>query len=91
MRAVSVTLPEGLAQQTELLVTRGEYVSLAEVLRTALRLLLAVEEKAPPELIMFSKKPLGEIEEGLRDAGHNSQFVESVVAGLGKSSIYKKS
>ena len=90
MRAVSVTLPENLAQQTELLVTRGEYISLSEVLRAALRLLLAVEEKTSPELLLFSKRPLNEIEKGLRDAGHKPQFVESVVAGLRKSSIYGK-
>lgn len=88
MRAVSVTLPKSLAQQTELLVTRGEYVSLSEVLRTALRLLLAVEEKTSPELMLFSKKPLNEIKKGLRGAGHNPQFVDGVVSGLKKSSVY---
>jgi len=90
MKAVSVSLPEGLAQQTESLVAGGEYVSLSEVLRAALRLFLAVEEKASPELMLFSKRPLNEIKKGLENAGHRPQFVESVVAGLRKSSVYSE-
>lgn len=92
MRAVSVTLPETLAQKTESLITQGEYASRSEVLRTALRFLFALEEGAAPlELFQFSKKPLKDVENGLRGAGHKPEFVKSVVDGLGKSSVYSKS
>lgn len=91
MRAVSVTLPESLAQKTEVLIDRGEYTSRSEVLRTALRFLFALEEEAVPlDLFQFSKRPLDEVRRELGGAGHRSKFVESVVEGLRKSSIYSK-
>lgn len=91
MRAVSVTLPENLAQKTEALIDRGEYTSRSEVLRTALRFLFALEEEAIPlELFQFSKRPLDEVRKELRDAGHGPKFVESVIEGLRKSSVYSK-
>ncbi len=92
MRAMSVTLPESLAQKTEALIDRGEYASHSEVLRTALRFLFALEEKAIPlELFQFSKRPLNEVKKELRGASHNPKFVDSVVEGLRKSSVYSKS
>jgi len=92
MRAISVTLPENLVQQTEALIDQGEYTSHSEVLRTALRFLFAIEEKAIPlELFQFSKRPLDEVRKELKGADHKSEFVESVVKGLRKSSVYSKS
>lgn len=91
MRAVSVTLPESLAQKTEALIDRGEYTSHSEVLRTALRFLFALEEEAIPlELFQFSKRPLDEVKKELRGAGHKPEFVESVIKGLKRSSVYRK-
>lgn len=88
MRSLSVTLPDNLAQKAKSLVISGEYVSRSEVLRTALRLLFALEKETPLELTQFSKRPLSKVEQGLRGAGHKPEFVKSVIAGLKKSSVY---
>ena len=43
----------------------------------------------PVELVPFTKKPLIDIKSELKEAGHDSVFVDSVIKGLKESSIYK--
>lgn len=91
MRTVNISLPNSLVQKVEALLNRGEYASRSEVFRTALRLFLVMEkEGTSPELLQFTKRPLGEMKKDLLKAGHKKEFVQSVVEGLKKSSVYRK-
>jgi len=90
MRTVNISLPENLAQRIEVLLAQKEFVSRSEVVRTALRVFFTLEQRVDPvELVPFTKKPLIDIKSELKEAGHDSAFVNGVIKGLKESSVYK--
>lgn len=91
MTTINVSLPESLAEKVELLLAQKEYASRSEVIRTALRVFFTLEAREETvELLPFVKRPLNEVKAELLEAGQKPEFVESVVSGLKKSSVYQK-
>lgn len=89
MRTINFSVPESLSNKIDELLEREDYASRSELLRTALRIFLILEEKSDvPLLSSFVRRPLEEIKQGLASAGYKPEFIESVVEGLRKSSVY---
>jgi Arc/MetJ-type ribon-helix-helix transcriptional regulator len=90
MKTVNISIPDNLASQIDLLLGEQEYASRSEVVRTALRIFFTLDDSSQPrELSTFQKRPLNEIENDMREAGHPPKLIDSVLSGLKKSSFYK--
>lgn len=88
---LNISLPKKLADQVDLEVAGGSYVSRSEFFRTLLRLYqtLTGKESVSLEFMEFKKRPLKEIEQGFMSTGkYSKKFVKSIVTGLKRSSIY---
>ena len=94
MKTINISLPETMADHVEAAVTSGAYASKSEFFRMLLRGYLAPKQTTtnPKEsLIMdsYQSPPVSEVEDSLRATGkYNDEFIQSVVAGLKKSSAY---
>lgn len=86
MTTITISLPDDLARQVDQVSTKQGYATRSEFIRHLLRGHL----KEELELVEFEKRPLGEIERGLRQTGkYNEAFIKDVVSGLKKSSFYE--
>lgn len=96
MQTINISLPKSLANQVEDTVQKEGYSSKSEFFRTLLRFYLQFTsttetQKVPTnKLQIFKKKPLNQIKQKLTTTGkYNQSFINSVVLGLSKSSIYQ--
>ena len=90
MKTVNISIPDNLASQIDLLLGEQEYASRSEVVRTALRIFFTLDDSSQlRELSTFKKRPLDQIENDMREAGHPAKLIDSVLSGLKKSSFYK--
>jgi hypothetical protein len=90
LQTYNIPLTQNLALQANYLMASEESSSRSELFRTALRVYLALAKQSySPELTTFTKKPLSAIKKNLKDSGkYSPQFINSVIAGLKKSSVY---
>lgn len=93
MQTINISLPESLATQVETVIEKEGYASRSEFFRALLRFYLysagTITTHGEIVLTPFMKKPLVTIEEELTSTGkYNRRFIQSVVSGLRKSSLY---
>lgn len=94
MQTLSISLPQKLTTRVDTIIEEEGYASRSEFFRTLLRLYLQLSARAEvvaekPFFLPFKKRPLNEIRKDLSRGGFYSQeFVNSVVEGLEKSSLY---
>lgn len=91
---VNISLPKQLADQIDQEVARGQYISRSEFFRTLVRFYTTLTKKrtVPIEFFEFKKRPRKEIKEGLLATGkYSKKFVEEIVAGLKRESLYADS
>lgn len=91
METVNISLPKNLSSKVEAIITQEGYASKSEFFRTLIRLYLQLTATASttPFLLPFKKRPLSQIETELKNTGfYKKEFVDSVVTGLTKSSLY---
>lgn len=85
MTTVTISLPDTVARQLDKETSQKGYATRSEFIRTLLRRYFSGEE----ELKVFSQKSIEEIKLELAKTGkYNQKFIESVTAGLLKSSPY---
>ena len=87
---LNISLPKKMADQVDLEVAGGSYISRSEFFRTLLRLYSAlIKGQTSIEFLEFQKRPLKEIEQGFMSTGkYSKKFVKSIVTGLKRSSVY---
>jgi len=88
MYTINISLPKSLHQRVNQLIEEEGYVSRSEFFRTLIRIYTALRgEKL--ELLEFVPKSLSEIKNELRKTKkYNQEFINNIVSGLKKSSIY---
>ena len=89
MYTINISLPKQLYQRVDSLIKEEGFASRSEFFRTLIRVYTALKgEKL--ELLEFSAKSIDEVEKGLLNTGkYNQKFIQSLVSGLGKSSVYE--
>lgn len=94
MQTLSISLPQKLTTRVDTIIEEEGYASRSEFFRTLLRLYLQLSARAEvvaekPFFLPFRKRPLDDIRRDLSGSGSYSQeFVDSIVKGLEKSSVY---
>jgi len=91
MRTINISLPDKLAAQLDIQATIRGFASRSEFLRSLLRRYLEEEKevKFPLPVIIYKKKPLDVVRREMEATGkYNKKFIDSVVTGLSRSSIY---
>lgn len=88
MTTVTISLPDEVAKKVDVEAKEKGFATRSEFVRSLLRDYFTEEEEL--EFVPFVKKPLEEIERGLRETGkYNEKFIKSVIKGLREnSSIY---
>ncbi|PIT97684.1 hypothetical protein COT77_00025 [Candidatus Berkelbacteria bacterium CG10_big_fil_rev_8_21_14_0_10_41_12] len=95
MRTVNISLPKELNQQVDRAIRKEGYASRSEFFRTLIRLYFTLRSTNATQqgsfFVPFKKKSLNKIKEELTATDqYSSAFIDSVVKGLEKSSLYKK-
>jgi metal-responsive CopG/Arc/MetJ family transcriptional regulator len=95
METVNISLPEKLNQQITRAMKNEGYASRSEFFRTLIRLYFALKATDRTQqdsfFTPFEKKSLSKVKKDLSSTGqYSSAFINSVVKGLGKSSLYNK-
>ncbi len=95
METVNISLPKELNQEIDKVMKKEGYASRSEFFRTLIRLYLTLKATNTSQedsfFVPFEKKSLKEIKKELAATGqYSSAFINSVVSGLGKSSLYQK-
>ena len=91
MRTINISLPDKLAQELDAAAAVRGFASRSEFLRSLVRKFLEgeVEPKFPLPIIVYKKKPLDKVRREMEATGkYNKKFIDSVVAGLSRSSVY---
>lgn len=91
MRTINISLPDNLAQQLDTVAAVRGFASRSEFLRDLLRKYLGgeKEDKFPLPVIVYKKKPLVKVRREMEATGkYNKKFIDSVIRGLARSSIY---
>lgn len=91
MRTVNISLPDQLAQELDAAAALRGFASRSEFLRDLLRKHFEGEDKAkfPLPVVVYNKKPLDEVRREMEASGkYNKKFIDSVVKGLARSSVY---
>lgn len=92
MRTINISLPDKLAQELDAVAAVRGFASRSEFLRNLLRKYLEGETDAkfPLPIIVYKKKPLAKIRQEMEASGkYNKKFIDSVVSGLARSSVYE--
>ncbi|OGM31495.1 hypothetical protein A2630_03660 [Candidatus Woesebacteria bacterium RIFCSPHIGHO2_01_FULL_44_10] len=88
MQTVNISLPTKLAGKLDQVVDKEGYASRSEFVRSLLRFYLLTQRS---EVIFkpFKKVSLSKIKREMKATGqYNEKFIESVIGGLSKSSVY---
>lgn len=86
MTTFTISLPNQLADHVDRETVKRGFATRSEFIRDLLRRVLYGDMTFEP----FTTKPLGEIKKDLKNTGkYNQSFINSVVAGLQKSSLYE--
>lgn len=86
MATITISLPDQIAKKVDVEAKIKGFSTRSEFVRSLLRKYFAGEEA---KFEVFEPKPIGEIKRELEKSGkHNREFIESVVDGLKKSSVY---
>lgn len=91
MRTINISLPDKLAEQLDAVATVRGFASRSEFLRNLLRKYLEDDDetKFPLPVLVYKKKPLSEVRREMEATGkYNKKFIDSVVRGLARSSVY---
>jgi Arc/MetJ-type ribon-helix-helix transcriptional regulator len=84
MATLSISLPKQLISQLDAALSSGGFSTRSEFMRTLLRSYFSQNE-----IDIFVKRPLNEIKSDLIKTGkYNQKFINSVINGLKKSSVY---
>lgn len=87
MATLSISLPTQIAHQVDAETHRQGFSTRSEFIRSLLRRYFSQE----PRFDTFAKRPLEEIKLELAKNGkYNQKFIESIVKGLSKSSLYAR-
>lgn len=87
MSTMTISLPKKIAQQVDKEAKKQGFSTRSEFIRSLIRQNLSSEE----EFETFEKQPLSKIKLQLAQTGKYSQeFIESIVNGLSKSSLYTR-
>ena len=87
MTTVTISLPDGLAQQLDTALVQGGFATRSEFVRSLLRSNLVTDTTFKP----FKATPLISVKRQLTKTGkYNPKFVASVTGGLAKSSAYAR-
>lgn len=88
MTTVTISLPESIAKKVDQEAKKLGFATRSEFVRSLLRKHL-IEKEEKLEFLPFKKKPLKEIREAFEKTGkYNKEFIDSIINGLAKSSIY---
>lgn len=91
MRTINISLPDKLAQELDAAAAVRGFASRSEFLRSLVRKYLEGEPEAkfPLPVIIYKKKPLDKVRREMEASGkYNKKFIDSVVRGLARSSVY---
>ena len=91
MRTINISLPDTLAEQLDATAAVRGFASRSEFLRSLLRKHLeeADGKEFPLPVIVYKKRPLSEVRREMEETGkYNKKFIDSVVRGLARSSVY---
>lgn len=85
MSTITISLPAQVAAKVDQATVSEGFATRSEFIRNLIRRYLYTE----PKLEVFKPAPLAEIKKGLQDTGkYNQKFIDSVIRGLEKSSVY---
>jgi metal-responsive CopG/Arc/MetJ family transcriptional regulator len=88
LQTINISLPQTLASKIEKTIKAEGYASRSEFFRTLIRLyFLLGQEKST--LLPYQKISLSKVKKNLEGENYNPQFVDSVLDGLKKSSLYQ--
>ena len=95
VQTINISLPKKLSVTVDRIVDREGYASKSEFFRTLLRLYLQLAgtkaKASRPFFVPFKKQPLSRVKRELEKTGlYKKDFIESVVSGLSKSSLYAR-
>lgn len=85
MTTITISLPEQIATKVDQVTLMEGFATRSEFIRNLIRRYLFPETR----LEVFQPRPLAEIKNGLASTGkYNQKFLNSVIRGLKKSSVY---
>jgi len=88
LQTINISLPQNLASKIEKTIQKEGYASRSEFFRTLIRLyFLLGQEKAT--LLPYQKISLSKVQKDLKRENYNQKFINSIVSGLKKSSVYQ--
>lgn len=88
MATVTISLPDQIAKKVDAEAKSQGFATRSEFVRSLLRKYFSQVKKL--EFLPFEKKPLGEIRAEFEKTGkYNKKFIDSLIEGLSKSSIYE--
>ncbi|MFC1790456.1 ribbon-helix-helix domain-containing protein [Patescibacteria group bacterium] len=94
MQTINISLPQKLSSQVEEIIKREGYASKSEFFRNLIRLYLSLTTSSPKPLRLspYKKQPLEKVKKSLEKSNRNysQAFINSVIKGLGESSIYNE-
>ena len=86
MSTITISLPKSIAKQVDTETKQKGFATRSEFIRSLLRRYFTGEL----ELEEFAKRPLSEIEDELKRTGkYSNAFIQSVMKGLTRSSLYE--
>ena len=94
MKTINISITSEQYSEIEKFTNELGFANRSEFMRSLLRLFIKKPEvlSVETELMPFKKRPLSEIEKRLRKTGrYNEKFIQSVMDGLRRSSIYAAS
>jgi len=98
MQTINVSLPKKMSINVEKVIRKEGYASKSDFFRTLIRLYFYLKEDALSEVsnkkesffLPFEKKPIAKIKQDFRKTGkYSEKFIQSVISGLKKSSVYE--
>lgn len=90
MATVTISLPDQIAKKVDLEAKSQGFATRSEFIRSLLRKYFSGEAKGELTFKEYKHKPLAEVRDDLSKTGkYNKKFIDSVIKGLSKSSIYE--
>lgn len=90
MSTVTISLPSQITKRVDDEAKKQGFATRSEFIRNLIRHYFAGETRENSIFQEFTSKPLGDVRSAFEKSGkYNSEFIESLMEGLSKSSVYE--
>lgn len=92
VQTINISLPKKLSTTVETIVEKEGYASKSEFIRTLIRLYLHLTAKKDKSFLLpYKKQPIAKVKKSLQTSKqYSKEFIDSVISGLSKSSLYNE-